>query len=52
MSAFPQLIRRFRAISQVYQYLARLLLEEEGVGDTSERFLRDLHMALVEGIAA
>jgi hypothetical protein len=37
---------------KVYQYLARLGLEEQGVGYTPERFLRDHRFLLLECIAA
>jgi hypothetical protein len=43
---------RIRAIAQVDQDLAHLRFEEQGVCDAAERFLGDVDIGIVKGIAA
>lgn len=47
-----QLLRCFGGITQVYQYLAGLWLQEQRVREAPEGFLRSLRVAGVESIAA
>jgi hypothetical protein len=49
--AYLELLSRVRAISQVDEDLAHLGLEQQGVGDASQRFLSDVDVGFLEGIA-
>src|SRR5262245_28199624 len=49
---FLELVCGVRAVSQVHDRLARLGLEQQGVGNAAEGFLRRLHVGPGEGIAA
>jgi hypothetical protein len=45
-------VRRIRAMSKVYQYLAHLGFEQQGICNASECFLRDLDVGFLKGIAS
>lgn len=47
-----QPVGRIRAIPQIHQDLAHLRFEQQRVCDAAQRFLRDLDVGFLKGIAA